>query len=100
VKDSRILHFLKNFPPWIILTALTVFMVMLFFRTGDASYKEWTSLILASLFTALGVRAAQPASSATTTSGDVNITPEANEPPNLTEAEITGAVEQLREEGK
>lgn len=95
MKDSKTLHFLKNFPPWIILTALTVLFVFLYYRSGDGSYKEWTSLILASLFTALGVRAATPAQTANTITGDINAAPE--DLTNLTDGEINGAVEQLKE---
>ena len=93
MKDSATLHFLKNFPPWIILLALTILFVGLYFRSGDSSYKDWTSLILASLFTALGVRAAQPAQTGSTTTGDVNITPDLD----LTQPEIIGAVENIKE---
>lgn len=72
---TRITTFLRNFPAWIVLFVLTLIFVIFYKTTGDIAYKEWTSLILASLFTALGVKA-QGNQSANTTTGDVNITPE------------------------
>ncbi len=77
MQDSRILQFLKSFPPWIVLTVLMVFFVLLYKITSDIAYKEWSSLVLASLFTALGVRATQPQNSGSTNSGDVLVAPPA-----------------------
>ena len=75
---TTFITFLRNFPAWVILAALTVFFVMLYFKTNDNAYKEWTSLILASLFTALGVQR-QASASANTTTGDVVLNPSTSE---------------------
>ncbi len=102
MKDSKLLHFLKNFPAWIVLLALLLVFVALYAASGDGSFKEWSSLVLASLFTALGVQRFQSNQTGNTTSGDVVIAPEPTENKaetlNLTDAEINSAVENIKEE--
>jgi hypothetical protein len=96
MNDSKIITFLRNFPAWIVLFVLTLIFVSLYKISGDGSYKEWTSLVLASLFTALGIQRQNPTQSANTTSGDVIVsTPENLD---LTTPEAIQAVEQIKEE--
>lgn len=53
---KSLFFFLKTFPAWIVLTSLLVVFVLFYYSTNDLAYKEWASLVLASLFTALGVQ--------------------------------------------
>jgi len=72
MKDGKVIHFLKNFPAWIVLLALTIVFAGVYYLSNDNSFKEWTSLVLASLFTALGVqRLSAPEKPANTETGDV-----------------------------
>lgn len=54
--DSKFLYFLRTFPAWIVLCGIFIVLIVLYRSTGDLAYKEWASLALASLFTALGIQ--------------------------------------------
>lgn len=90
--ENKIITFLRNFPAWIVLFVLTLIFVSLYKISGDGSYKEWTSLVLASLFTALGIQRQNASTqnaqqTGNTATGDVNILPadESAQPAVLTE---------------
>lgn len=88
MQDSKVIHFLRQFPAWIVLLFLTLVFLALFYVTNEASYKEWTALLLSSLFTALGMqRVQQPSQSANTETGDVIVKP-TDPPTELMETEI------------
>jgi predicted membrane metal-binding protein len=96
MQDTVFLHFLRQFPAWIVLFVLTLVFVALYYLTNDISYKEWTSLLMTSLFTALGMqRALSSGQSANTTSGDVNIVPNPMDLQDIKPDEIEKAVEGL-----
>lgn len=77
MQENTTITFLRNFPAWIPLLGLTIFFVVYCVITGNDAFKEWTSLVLASLFTALGIqRQSSNSPSANTTTGDINVSPE------------------------
>jgi hypothetical protein len=96
--ESPTLYFLRQFPAWIPLLAVTLIFAALYYYTQDVTYREWTGLTLTSFFTALGMqRTGNTASSANTTTGDVNVIAPAENLNNLTDAEINKAVEKIEE---
>jgi hypothetical protein len=99
--DSPFLYFLRQFPAWIPLLAITLIFAGLYFTTGDVTYREWTGLTLSALFTSLGMQRTnpQPAPSANTQSGDVIVT-EKSESTTLEEikpGDFESAIENLEE---
>lgn len=100
-QDSNLLHFLKQFPGWIVLTILFSMTLWMHYHTQDQFLQRLIDTILGALIGILWPRSPQtPGQSANTQSGDVNvIAPPTDSTPlnELTPTDIEGAVENLEE---
>ncbi len=80
MNESRILHFLKEFPAWLVILFVFMFVFLYYIQTKDDFVQRLVDAAMGSLFTALvSNRAKQPTPTNTTETGDI-IAPE-----NLTE---------------
>lgn len=92
--DSKLLHFLKNFPAWLILTVLFLVVLWLYIGTADQFFQRVVDTILGALLGILTGRAVQNQVSAQTIeTGDIK----GESLSNLTDDEINKTVENLQE---
>jgi hypothetical protein len=89
MQDSKTLHFLKQFPAWLVLTFVFLIVLWLYLRTADQFLQRVIDTVLGAL---LGVLTnwRNPSQSANTVTGDVFV------PQNLN-AEENNGVETLEE---
>jgi hypothetical protein len=76
MNDGKLLHFLKNFPAWFVLSLLFIVVLWLYLRTADQFLQRVVDTILGGL---LGVVTGRglPTQSNNTGTGDVIVQPEA-----------------------
>lgn len=96
MQDSKALHFLKEFPAWLVLSALFAALLYVWYVSERAFLEHLIDTVMGGLLTLLIGRKVS-AQTGNTTSGDVNIIPPSDDLKDLTTPEAIGAVENIGE---
>jgi hypothetical protein len=92
--DSKLLHFLKEFPAWLVLVVILGVLLWVWFISERAFLEHLIDTAMGGLLTLLIGR--KMTQSANTNSGDIVVTPDAPaDLSNLSDAGINSAVENL-----